>query len=760
MLDKIISVKKIGRFEDMSVGNAVRFKPVTLIYGENGWGKSTIADIIRSRSTNNALPLISRETVALGGPQSCKLLIDNAQAEFADGAWSGRELKALVYDQTFINQNVYSGDIVLHDHMKRQYGFVVGERGVSLGEQSRQYDQETSETNRTIRELKQTLTTIIQENQFPLDVDAFVALEEIDNVDTLIENKKAELARAQRAGDIKDLKALSEVPLPSASGSLSETLRKTIEDIAAEAQQRVREHIEDHQPASIEQWLSEGSNFDTETNCPFCGQILDDRSLVDAYSGFFGESYRELSVEVERAKATLSRYTRSEYRTAVTSLVEANNALLSQWRELAAVELSSQDFPEDVISELEDLASELIPPFDAKQADMIAAHVSEGVDELLRRWETARSKVQELNHQTQLQNQQLESLRPKQGDKSIGEISSELTHLLATKRRFEDDSRETAEAVVYAEQHKKEVAAAHKVLRAEITDYTETVIRDLGQLINTYLANLNAGFSVDYQPPDFKGKEPAAAYFIVIRGTRVPVRGSDDDTGPSFKTTLSTGDKSVLALALFLASVNADDDLEEKVVVLDDPFTSLDEFRRSFTATEIKKLSRRAKQVILLSHDKTFIRLLWDRLDQHEIACFAIQTGAPHVTTLTPFDIENETRSRAQKERNRVLDYLNGEADEPGMIRFLLRNVLEDFYRKADPEMFTPEEMLGGIVTKVREAPDDYRFKAALDDLDAINFYTRDFHHAPKDGSGLGDDTSEGELRGYCAKVRDLTTGS
>ena len=93
---------------------------------------------------------------------------------------------------------------------------------------------------------------------------------------------------------------------------------------------------------------------------------------------------------------------------------------------------------------------------------------------------------------------------------------------------------------------------------------------------------------------------------------------------------MSTGDKSVLGLALFLASVNADDDLEEKVVVLDDPFTSLDDFRRSFTATEINRLARRAKQVIVLSHDKTFLRLLWDRMEQSRIGCFAIQTGAPH----------------------------------------------------------------------------------------------------------------------------------
>lgn len=42
--------------------------------------------------------------------------------------------------------------------------------------------------------------------------------------------------------------------------------------------------------------------------------------------------------------------------------------------------------------------------------------------------------------------------------------------------------------------------------------------------------------------------------------------------------------------------------------------------------------------------------------------------------------------------------------------------------------------MLDGIIRKIEAAPADYRYKGALDDLRDINFYTRNFHHAPVAG--------------------------
>ncbi len=50
-------------------------------------------------------------------------------------------------------------------------------------------------------------------------------------------------------------------------------------------------------------------------------------------------------------------------------------------------------------------------------------------------------------------------------------------------------------------------------------------------------------------------------------------------TGPSFHNTLSAGDRNTLALAFFFASLDRDPSLADKIVVIDDPMTSLDEHR-------------------------------------------------------------------------------------------------------------------------------------------------------------------------------------
>ena len=53
MLQEIRFIQSIGRFEEAKPLQNIRLGPCTLIFGENGWDKSTVADILRSLSTNN-----------------------------------------------------------------------------------------------------------------------------------------------------------------------------------------------------------------------------------------------------------------------------------------------------------------------------------------------------------------------------------------------------------------------------------------------------------------------------------------------------------------------------------------------------------------------------------------------------------------------------------------------------------------------------------------------------------------------------------
>ena len=44
------------------------------------------------------------------------------QAVFEDGAWTGVRPHIAVYDSVFVNENVFSGDVVTNEHLQNQYG--------------------------------------------------------------------------------------------------------------------------------------------------------------------------------------------------------------------------------------------------------------------------------------------------------------------------------------------------------------------------------------------------------------------------------------------------------------------------------------------------------------------------------------------------------------------------------------------------------------------------------------------------------------
>jgi wobble nucleotide-excising tRNase len=461
---------------------------------------------------------------------------------------------------------------------------------------------------------------------------------------------------------------------------------------------------------------------------------------------------------VKQRRQTLDRYGRGEFRQAIGTRAEANRAAIRNLKTLTGADCTASLDIEAMCGQMESAATALDRLFHRKQEDLVTAIATGEYADAARQWDGGRTAVAAYNDQIIAYGQRIEDIRRAQAGVNLDSLKNELATLQAQKKRHEP----ATDAIVAARQTLLDRQAALKTykdeLRDQLTAHTKRVTEGLGTTINAYLDRLGAGFQIDYQQPNYRGSEPAAAYSILINRTAISPR-AEDIAVPSFKNTLSSGDKSVLALAVFLATVNTDPHLAETIVVLDDPFTSMDEFRRTFTVNEINKLADRAAQVFVFSHALGFLRLLWDRIDQSKITSCAIQTGAPGMASLAVFDLEKATQPRNQTERMKMIQFMDATEGEPGEIRALLRKVLEHFYRNGDPELFAADEMLEGIIRKIEAAPADYRYKGALNELKDINFYTRNFHHAPVAGSVI-ENTPVEELRNWCRHVRDLTRGS
>ena len=771
MLTKILEIQKVGRFERLDASR-VSFTRAMLVFGENGWGKSTLADLLRSVATRSAAIVGGRETLASAGAQKVRLLFERAPAMFSAGAWAGHQPAVAVYDQCFINDNIYSGDAVSLDHLKRQYGIVIGAAGVALVRSIDHLTNQIAEFDKAFRDAETMMNTALRTHGLQeLQLKTFVALETDDAIDRLIDEKTTEIGIVEKSAEIGRLSFPADFDLPTDAAVFRDALGRGIDHMAASAHKALHDHIARHrsepieaekQGLSHEEWLEAGNSFQTSDHCAFCGQFLVDRGLIDTYAVFFGQLYKALAAETRKRRATLQRYANGEFRKQLLVRLSENADRCVIWHTLTAVPPQQLDSiqVEAVIGNLEDCAGTIDRFFEQKQGDLAEPVTHPELEEALTRWSQQRAVLLTLNDEIGAQRIQLTRARDASVASNLGALRTELNVLKARRLRGDASIRAAIASRQEADLSKVRYTNERTRQRAELTAYSNSVAVDLGQAINAYLHRLGAGFKIDYKAPNYRGKDPAAAYHIMINEVPVPPRSGDDNVAqPSFRNTLSTGDKSVMAFAFFLASLASNPDLEQTIVVLDDPFTSLDEFRRTFTANEIKKLVTKSKQVIILSHDKTFLRLLWERIDQSLITSVAIQTGAPGVSTLTIFDIAASTLPRHETERSKMLDFLDDTIGDPADIRALLRKVLEHFYRQADPANFAPNAMLEGIVRFLKTASKDYIYKAAYDDLEAINFYTRNFHHAPVSGSVI-EDTAIEELRHYCRMVRDLTRGA
>ena len=54
MIKKFVTIKNIGKFKNCNASGDVELKKLNVIYAENGRGKTTLCDILRSLKTSDA----------------------------------------------------------------------------------------------------------------------------------------------------------------------------------------------------------------------------------------------------------------------------------------------------------------------------------------------------------------------------------------------------------------------------------------------------------------------------------------------------------------------------------------------------------------------------------------------------------------------------------------------------------------------------------------------------------------------------------
>ncbi len=187
-----------------------------------------------------------------------------------------------------------------------------------------------------------------------------------------------------------------------------------------------------------------------------------------------------------------------------------------------------------IAARTEDTAVGLDRALRNKQEDLVSPIEDVAYEALSRQWDEGRAAVVAYNDEIAAFCRRIEDVRRAQASAHLDSLKNELAVLQARRKRHE------AAVVAIVDERKKllgrqeNLKAQKEELRGKLTAHTNRVTSTLGTTINAYLDRLGAGFQIDYQPPNYKGKEPAAAYSILINRTAVPPR-ADDIAAPSLQ---------------------------------------------------------------------------------------------------------------------------------------------------------------------------------------------------------------------------------
>jgi hypothetical protein len=134
MIRRLKLLRNIGQFESAAGGATVALERLSVIYAENGRGKTTLSAILRSLSTGDPLPIAERHRLNAAHPPHVVLECAGGTqpAMFDNNAWSRTLTNLVVFDDVFVDANVYSGLVVGSDHRQNLHELILGIQGVVL----------------------------------------------------------------------------------------------------------------------------------------------------------------------------------------------------------------------------------------------------------------------------------------------------------------------------------------------------------------------------------------------------------------------------------------------------------------------------------------------------------------------------------------------------------------------------------------------------------------------------------------------------
>jgi len=733
-LDRIQLLRNVGQFDSVNEGAQLPLSRLALIYAENGRGKTTLASILRSVGTGNAELMTDRQRLGAQHPPHVVLAPRaGPPLVFQNGAWSTTVPGVAVFDDHFIAQNVCSGVEVGATHRHNLHELILGAQGVALNTTLQARVTRIEEHNRDLRALSNAIPV---EARGTMAVDAFCALVARADIDDAIREAERNLAAAQSVDAVQQASTFTAFRLPTFDiEAINAILSRTLPDLEAAAAARVQAHLAKLGREGTT-WIDEGMQSVAAVSagleheiCPFCTQDLAGSSLLHHYQAYFSAAYDNLKRDVARQIQTLNDNNGGPAVLNFERTVHEAERRRTFWGDFLEV-------PEITINtsvltaawaEARDAVAEALAA--KKLSPLENSMLPESALAAIAAYEAAKVEITSCSDSLLACNNHIALVKERAAAANVQTLSADLGRLKSTRARHSATVAPHCSAYLEEKEAKARTEELRDQARDELNDYRQNIFPAYQGAINDYLGRFNAGFRLDQVESVNTRGGSACSYSVLINNAMVPQTAG---TGPSFRNTLSAGDRNALALAFFFASLDQDPQLAQKIVVIDDPMTSLDEHRSLTTVQEIRRLLPRVAQIIVLSHSKPFLCNLWEGASTADRSSIRLARTAAG-STLASWDVRQDCITEHDRRHELVSGYL--QAADPTLERQVaaaLRPILEAFVRVAYPAAFQPGGLLGpfiGVCEQRVNTPAQILGQADITELRALLDYANLFHH-------------------------------
>ena len=735
MLERIAEIQGIGLLHQAN-GKPYTCQKATLVYADNGRGKSTLATIFRSVATGNAALITACKTVDGTLPPKVILQFGSGhKVSFENGAWSEQRPELLVFDADFIGRNVHSGGAVNTDHRKNLLEFALGEAAVTA---RAAVDKATNESKAATDKV-QSFVGQLSGYHPGLTLVQFEQLSQVSDIDAKIADLQKRISAASNVAAIQ-VKVVPKVlaePLFDID-SLFAGLGLSLKDVHADAEKVVKQHIAKLGGKGAESWLSQGRQFGNGDACPFCDQDISNNDLVRAYQTHFNAAYGDLKTKVAALQSTVATGTAANIIDVFAQSVGVAVAQAAAWAEHVPTQaiLFDVDTARAALAAFRELITDLARRKNATPAEPLGT-----VEERTKAgtlWQQVLTPVRSANTAIKSAEGLINGYKAQLSSDSAAQLQQQIQQLQAIKSRHDPKVVGLLGHLAAARKIAESADKDKRTARDSLDSLMATTLTKYQTSINALLKNFGASFSIKDMSANFRGNAPRSEYGLLLRGKDVALEGGP----PSFATALSDGDKRTLAFAFFIASALEDPKLASRTVVIDDPMCSLDLNRRHHTRTVLKKLHSKAVQLIVLAHDPYFLRDLRDTLRKEDkaapIAIFQLVAAQNSYTDFASIELDKECESVYSRHHRLLNDFGAGKGGDPKSVAKAIRPMLEGYLHRRFPGLVPKDLMFGEVVALIRGsvAPNPLcHAKNLVDELNEINGYAGQFHHDANSGA-------------------------